>query len=381
MKHADLGSRKVVLVIDDEHAVRGLVAAILSGFGVDTILANDVTSGLALLKTTRFDLVITDINLGRESGMEVLRYLHTRGEAPPAIAMSGAWTPEDRAEARRLPGVSIVDKPFTLMGFCALLRGILETPAPATESAKAPTATVLVVDDDSAVANLIADILASEGFEAVTAPSAREGFRLAGKREFDLMILDVVMPGEDGLSLLGRLRQLGLVEGIPVLFVTADSTAQNLERARALGAAGMLSKPFDLDRLVAAVKTLLGDRSSAVPKQPAPVQAEGDLGSVPVSQLCRLIDLSGRSVVASLVRGPDAGELVFDRRGLVSARLVRSGVDAAFGDGAFLEMARWSEGRFSLTSVEADRPPNVDHPVESLLRSARGREGGSPKDN
>jgi len=121
------------------------------------------------------------------------------------------------------------------------------TPAPA-EGAPAGASTVLVIDDEPAVRDLMQRFLGREGFRVVAAPSGEEGLRLAKELLPDAITLDVMMPGLDGWAVLSALKADPDLADIPVVMLTIVDD-RNL--GYALGAADYLTKPLDRERLVA----------------------------------------------------------------------------------------------------------------------------------
>jgi two-component system nitrogen regulation response regulator GlnG len=125
---------------------------------------------------------------------------------------------------------------------------------------------VLIVDDEEAVCWALERALAREGHRVAVAASAEQAFVMAQKERPDAVILDVRLPGLDGLSALGRLRQL--TQDAPVIVVTAFGNLSTAVRAVEGGAFDYLVKPFDLDQALEAVARALQRR--ALQNQPAP---------------------------------------------------------------------------------------------------------------
>ncbi len=114
-----------------------------------------------------------------------------------------------------------------------------------------------IVDDDSSVRTAVGRLVRSQGFAAEVFPSGEEllgSDRLSG---FSCLIVDVAMPGMSGLELQERLSADGCP--LPIIFITALDDAHVQTRALAAGASGFLSKPFDDEELLAAIRTALGD--------------------------------------------------------------------------------------------------------------------------
>jgi two-component system nitrogen regulation response regulator GlnG len=118
---------------------------------------------------------------------------------------------------------------------------------------------ILIVDDEEAVCWALQRALTREGHRVAVAASAEEAFVLAGKQRPDAVVLDVRLPGLDGLSALGRLRQL--TDDSPVIVVTAFGNLGTAVRAVEGGAFDYLAKPFDLDQALEIVGRALKRRA------------------------------------------------------------------------------------------------------------------------
>jgi DNA-binding response OmpR family regulator len=146
---------------------------------------------------------------------------------------------------------------------------------------------VLAIDDELGVLRLLARALRSEGIEADIATNGEEGLRLALKRPYDVVTLDLLMPGTDGLSVLGRLTRLRPGQAIIVVSCLTDTMSK--VRCLEMGADDYLAKPFVLDELLARIKARI--RARRVPNPHVliaakivldPVRQEADTGDGPV---------------------------------------------------------------------------------------------------
>ncbi len=113
--------------------------------------------------------------------------------------------------------------------------------------------TILVVDDDDNIRMLLEDELREEGYNVLTATNARDALKMVESEPLDLVILDIRMPGMDGLEALPRI--LGLKEGLKVILNTAYSQYQ--ESFMSWAADAYIIKSADLTELKAKVKELL----------------------------------------------------------------------------------------------------------------------------
>jgi GAF domain-containing protein/DNA-binding response OmpR family regulator len=140
----------------------------------------------------------------------------------------------------------------------AVVAEAMEQPPPVAAERAAPSVgTVLVIDDEAAIRDLMQRYLAKEGFRVVAAAGGEEGLRLARELRPDAITLDVMMPGLDGWAVLTALKADPSVAEIPVIMLTIVDD-KNL--GYALGAADYLTKPIERDRLLAVLRAHRRDR-------------------------------------------------------------------------------------------------------------------------
>lgn len=113
---------------------------------------------------------------------------------------------------------------------------------------------ILIIEDDEAILRLLRRGLAYEGYQVDTAVDGQSGLNMARDAHPDLIILDWMLPGMDGLEVCRRLRTGG---SIPILMLTAKDTIQDRVQGLDAGADDYLVKPFELDELLARVRALL----------------------------------------------------------------------------------------------------------------------------
>lgn len=117
------------------------------------------------------------------------------------------------------------------------------------------TATILVIDDEESIRKMISVALKKEGYEIVTAASGREAFERIAEATPDVIISDISMPDIDGMTLLDTLRSEQTTRGIPLIFVSALGTTDNVVAGLNLGADDYLVKPFVISELLARVRS------------------------------------------------------------------------------------------------------------------------------
>ncbi|MDZ7787381.1 MAG: response regulator [Halofilum sp. (in: g-proteobacteria)] len=140
------------------------------------------------------------------------------------------------------------------------------------------TFTILVVDDHEEVRDSLRDYLKHSGFDVRTAPNADRARAAVAETDVDLVVLDIMMPGEDGISLCRHLRE---VQSAPVIFLTARNEETDRIVGLEVGADDYVVKPFNPRELVARIKAILR-RLHATPPEPAPI----DAGSISFDHWC-----------------------------------------------------------------------------------------------
>ena len=114
---------------------------------------------------------------------------------------------------------------------------------------------LLVVDDDERIRSLLQQFLVQDGYLISTAENAEQARTLLSGIEFDLIILDVMMPGQDGISFAGELRNLG--NNTPILLLTARSETEDRIKGLEAGADDYLPKPFEPKELLLRINAIL----------------------------------------------------------------------------------------------------------------------------
>jgi len=115
-------------------------------------------------------------------------------------------------------------------------------------------ATVLIVDDEPCILELVATRLEMAGYSTVCAGNAQSALRLISARPIDLALVDIHMPGMDGIALCRLIRR---TSDLPVIFLTAMGAERERTRAMDVGAEGFIIKPFRSEELITGVNAAL----------------------------------------------------------------------------------------------------------------------------
>ena len=158
---------------------------------------------------------------------------------------------------------------------------------------------ILVVDDDARLRNLLDRYLGEQGFSVKTVADAEQMDRALNREHFDLMVLDLMLPGEDGLSICKRLR--AGENRLPVIMLTARGEDVDRIIGLELGADDYLPKPFNPRELVARVHAVLRRQPRELPGAPAETHSVVSFGKVRIDMTSRRLEREGQ--ILSLTTG------------------------------------------------------------------------------
>ena len=116
---------------------------------------------------------------------------------------------------------------------------------------------ILIVEDESSISDFVKGELEYEGYEVCIKEDGREGLEEALNNEYDLVILDIMLPGEDGVSLLKKIKASSRTRDIPVIMATAKSVEYDKIKSLDMGADDYLVKPFGMMEMVSRIKAVL----------------------------------------------------------------------------------------------------------------------------
>ncbi|MBP7262544.1 MAG: sigma-54-dependent Fis family transcriptional regulator [Spirochaetia bacterium] len=203
---------------------------------------------------------------------------------------------------------------------------------------------VLVADDEPRLLDSIKDFLGAEGIDVGTAPDGSAARSLVSEEAWDAAVLDIRMPGMDGLALLAWIKEAGY--SLPVIMMSAHGDVRDAVEAMRLGACDYLVKPFDPDELVMRLRKavrerrLLADREASRRPDSEPTRLIGH--SPAIQEALRLVDRAAPTPATVLVSGESGtGKEVLAR--LIHERSGRQGAFVAVNLGAVPETLMESE--------------------------------------
>ncbi len=153
---------------------------------------------------------------------------------------------------------------------------------------------ILLVEDDPNFGIVLRDYLGMNNFEVVLAKNGMEGFEKFKKQDYDVCILDVMMPYKDGFTLAREIRQQN--QHVPIIFLTAKTMKEDVLEGYKAGADDYLNKPFDSEVLLVKIKTIL-ERKSINNQSVQSKQFEFEIGNFQLNSKLRFLSYSGEEPI------------------------------------------------------------------------------------
>jgi len=254
-----------ILVVDDEVGIREVVrdALIKDGHEVTTVPSADQAYATILQKP--FDLVLTDLQIGEDSGIDVLKKIRELQKEIPVVMYSGAVTPAVEEEAKQAGISAVLSKDI---GVVELIKEVnkhikVETPK-SGGAATSGEKKILIIDDEAEIRSVLTAFFNKKGYQTKEAENGEVALEIAKNEDFSVVLCDIDMPVMDGLTTLEKL--LEMKPGICVVMVTGRQDDDKVQKALDLGAYNYVLKPFEFLYLELVIKSKLNSTESTPPK-------------------------------------------------------------------------------------------------------------------
>jgi PAS domain S-box-containing protein len=247
-----------ILVVDDDPQVANALAAALEHEGYATLVAYSGRKAIEIASAQRLDLITMDIVMPEMDGFETMKALSDdpNSAGVPILIISLIAKSQ---QSFALGVVGYLTKPVS---HDALIRSVEQALAARTTRHEGP-ARILIIDDEHDIVTSLETALRQEGFSVNGAFSGEEGLDRIGEYNPDVILLDMRMPGINGIDVLTTLKHTPATHNIPVIILTASEASMNEARVRVigLGAQEMLTKPFSIYAIVNEIKKVIGDEN------------------------------------------------------------------------------------------------------------------------
>jgi len=265
-----VNSRPVVLIVDDSLTVRMDLAEAFEAAGFRPVLAMSVAEARHALEQEVIDVAILDVILPDGDGLVLLREIRdaTTTQSPFVLLLSSEADVRDRIRGIQIGADDYVGKPYDANYVIARARELMRSRRSAAEATRQ---TILVVDDSRTFREELRSALELANYSVVTASDGDEGLRIADNIRPTAIVVDSVMPGIDGATLIRRIRLDAALRATPCVLLTASEDDGAELRALDAGADAFVRKE-DLEVVIARISAVL--RGTSV----EPVHAASLLG-------------------------------------------------------------------------------------------------------
>ena len=266
-------TRKKILVIEDNKTEQRVISRILSSNTHDLSYAQTGQQATTQLKSTSFDGIILDLGLPDIDGIDLARQIKTdttTSNTPIIIYTARDLSEEQYQTLVTLSNAIIIkgkESDERLLDDIALFLHHVDKNQPAAD---APTTTsddkhrtslqdqrALLVDDDMRNAFALSKQLTAAGMNITIADSGKTALNKLENQDYDIILMDIMMPIMDGYEATRKIRQIDRFKNIPIIALTANAMPEDREKCIAAGASEYMTKPIDIDQLMTMLKIWL----------------------------------------------------------------------------------------------------------------------------
>ena len=242
-----------VLIIDDSNTIRRSAEIFLKQGGHEVMLAEDGFDALAKISDFHPDLIFCDILMPRLDGYQTCAIIkrNEKFSTTPVIMLSSKDGVFDKARGRMVGSQEYLTKPFTN---CCKPCGI-SLDKPIKENMMA-IRNVLIVDDSKTELMFLSELLKKNGFSVTTAENAEDTYKRLAEAIPDLILMDVVMPGQNGFQLTRAITRDPKYANVPVIMCTSKNQETDRVWGMRQGARDYITKPVNQAELLAKIKAL-----------------------------------------------------------------------------------------------------------------------------
>ena len=246
-----------ILVIDDERMLCDLFQEVLRRQGHEVFTAYSGREGVTAYRQQRPRFTLLDLHLPDMSGIEVLRQIREIDPKGAVMILTGAASDCLEAEARGWGVTDFLIKGLSLDVIVGAVQRATNIPLSPTgaSSGSREERSILVVDDEPQIRDLLTKYLTQKHYRVHAAQDGPAALALVDLERPDLVVLDMNMPGMNGVAVLRKLRDKNFAGG--VMMLTSSQDENLLKEALDLGALDIVGKPADLERIELAIQVSL----------------------------------------------------------------------------------------------------------------------------
>ncbi len=235
----------IILVVDDDLLLAEQIRVEGIDGGMRIEVATDLIVARQMITQTPPDLILLDLNFpnSQEDGLTLLRELENRTPKIPVIAFTERESLADRVEVAQLGGCAFLHKPLPIEEILEAVNNTL------TSHKKKSVNRVMLVDDDPILLENLSNQINSGGIEVMTLSKPKQFWEVLTSFQPNLLVLDIEMPDFDGIQLCQVVRTDPYWQNLTIMFLSAHTTAPEIDRAFAAGADDYINKSTDKEEI------------------------------------------------------------------------------------------------------------------------------------
>jgi len=264
-----------ILVVDDDANIISFFQYVLEEQGYTVETAGNGIEAIKKVHSFFPDVILLDVVMPEMDGYEVTEELKNNPNTSNVsiILVTGMDTVDDKVRGQECGADDFITKPFNFDELVARVRSLIKLkklqdqlrdlekecngkPLPSEAAAGRPNL-ILIIEDDERVSNLVSNVLETGGYQSVCLNNGREAMDYLKEKIPDLIILDLMIPGIEGMEVLRRVRENVMLKEVPVIVITAIDDLKTKIKGLNIGADDYLVKPVKSLELLARVKSNL----------------------------------------------------------------------------------------------------------------------------
>ncbi len=240
-----------ILIVEDNDLNFELASELLKRTHHNTSWAHNAEECFKFLEKERPDLILMDIGLPFEDGFSITEKIKSNilTRDITVVAFTAMVMPEDRQRAIEAGCAGFIPKPIEVSTFVSTVENFIK--------GQNKSHNILAIDDNPMNAEIIKEALMSVNQNVVQAYSGQEALELIEREKFDLILLDIMMPGMSGFDVIKKLKANPRTAALPVVFVSALDSTDNIVKGFNLGSYEYIVKPFKVAELKARILNIL----------------------------------------------------------------------------------------------------------------------------
>ena len=238
-----------ILIVDDDPDIAGALAAALRAAGHQADQAHNRDEAMQKIRAQHPDLVTLDILMPGQNGHVILREIKSNPSfsSIPIIMMSAKIEDRHVQGALEYGAVDYIFKPANPSHVVQKIERIL----------RSKDRSVMIVDNDDFILKLMETKLRHTGYRVVVAENGLDAMEIIGKSKPDIVLMDMLMPGMDGLTCVRQLRQTYTPQTLPVIVMSTNDDPMTRRDVVAAGAQEYHTKPFNIDDMIISIRRVM----------------------------------------------------------------------------------------------------------------------------